>query len=1129
MRRNFLLGLLICLIPATLAGVRVGWAFLNESKGQAGFRRGIDLAGGTILVYEVNVERSLKGKKGEDGQQATGLSSDEIKKLAENLKRRIDPADLRNVIVRPVGSTRIEIILPRAGSTSGEKEGNTEDFVQEVKGLVRQVGVLEFRIVANTTDDREGIDEARRTLEKAATDPKTKAELEELAKRGLPPTPPQGTFKVKFDGRDEVDTTYEWVELGREERDSYGLSNAYAAQAPAPRRGSKETPTWLYKQFADPRVANSGVLAKAGVLVTLGGDIFFTREDSRSVVPKDEKDKKIEYFVLTRISASDAMRVDRDCGMTASSESRGLDPAVGFAFNATGASRFGKISERNRKSENGFKRKLAIIMDEKIVSAPSLDTVITSKGQISGSSFDQGSVNRLVYILRSGALNAELKPDPVSENSVGPTLGQDTIRKGLMAVVVSFAAVLAFMVVYYRFAGVVACIALTLNLLMTIGFMVAVNAAFTLPGLAGIVLMLGMAVDANVLIYERIREEREKGANLATSIRLGYDRAFATIIDTHLTSIFTCIVLYAFGNDNLKGFSVSLTVGLIISLFTALYMTRLMFDFWLSRRWISELRMMKLFARPNFDFMRIRKAMFTFTAVTTILGLVLFLYRGESALNVDFTKGTAYGGRLAENEERALSDTDNKKGFLSLLGEDAQKERLRVKDAAWIKADKENTEAGPRGSAEYVYEIIYSDDSKAVITFVNKPDGSDEAAQKADVIARASKLPGLSVEQVFIGGESYGSGKSRSFTIRTTEREPELVQIMLDRLLRGDSNTPLLASTKVMDTKIDGPSAILTLDRPASPRYLGGFIERELKLIGRWPLVGGASGLQVAGVATEGDVVASTQEGTTGQYAKIRVSVSTNPEFIALRDAFDTKKPITGDKKATDEAAAFDGALKRAKDAFAARPIPDRLETFDPALAADTRNKALYAIVASWLAILAYLWFRFGNWTFGLAAVICLIHDLCFTLGAIAVCHYLYDNPFGHLLQLHDFKIDLAAVAALLTLVGYSVNDTIVVFDRIREVRGKNPLLTPQIINDSVNQTLSRTVLASLTVFLVVAVLYLFGGEGVHLFSFVMVIGVIVGTYSSIYIASPLLLIFGEGKPKVDHRTPSKQAVKAGV
>src|SRR5262249_10446251 len=162
----------------------------------------------------------------------------------------------------------------------------------------------------------------------------------------------------------------------------------------------------------------------------------------------------------------------------------------------------------------------------------------------------------------------------------------------------------------------------------------------------------------------------------------------------------------------------------------------------------------------------------------------------------------------------------------------------------------------------------------------------------------------------------------------------------------------------------------------------------------------------------------------------------------------------------------------------------------------------MLAILASWAAILLFLWFRFGSWTFGLAAVICLIHDLCFTLGAIAVCHYLHGIPgFGSILQISDFKIDLSSVAALLTLVGYSVSDTIVVFDRIREVRGKNPLLTTQMINDSVNQTLSRTVLASLTVFLVVGVLYFFGGEGVHLFAFVMVVGVIVGTYSSIYIA----------------------------
>jgi SecD/SecF fusion protein len=187
----------------------------------------------------------------------------------------------------------------------------------------------------------------------------------------------------------------------------------------------------------------------------------------------------------------------------------------------------------------------------------------------------------------------------------------------------------------------------------------------------------------------------------------------------------------------------------------------------------------------------------------------------------------------------------------------------------------------------------------------------------------------------------------------------------------------------------------------------------------------------------------------------------------------------------------------------------------------------MYAILASWAAILLYLWFRFGNWTFGLATVLCLIHDLFFTMGAIALSHYIHHwfPGMAHILGIQDFKIDLPAVAALLTLVGYSVNDTIVVFDRIREVRGKNPELTPQTINDSVNQTLSRTLLTAFSVWLVVTVLYIWGGEGVHLFAFVMVAGVIVGTYSSIYIASPLLLIFGEGtKPSpVRERKPVPQ------
>jgi SecD/SecF fusion protein len=229
--------------------------------------------------------------------------------------------------------------------------------------------------------------------------------------------------------------------------------------------------------------------------------------------------------------------------------------------------------------------------------------------------------------------------------------------------------------------------------------------------------------------------------------------------------------------------------------------------------------------------------------------------------------------------------------------------------------------------------------------------------------------------------------------------------------------------------------------------------------------------------------------------------------------------------------AGLETVLKDTQKEFAARPQPERLENFDSQLAKETQTRALYAILASWGAILFYLWFRFGNWTFGLAAVLCLIHDLFFTLGIIGFCHYIYvwwPGLAGALL-IQDFKIDLPTVAALLTLVGYSVNDTIVVFDRIREVRGKNPLLTAQMINDSVNQTLSRTLLTSFATWLVVFVLYVWGGEGVHLFAFVMVVGVVVGTYSSIYIASPLLLIFGEGAPKKSVRERPAQAQTAGA
>jgi SecD/SecF fusion protein len=933
----------------------------------------------------------------------------------------------------------------------------------------------------------------------------------------VPPPPPAEEFDVKAESEKPVKVKYAWVELGAEERETLGLQNAAEGSQLWSMLAAGRAPGAPDRTF----VNNYGNEGKAASMLLYSRPVNpkspqGEKDKAEEAKGPDGNPKKIEYFVLTRVSPVDTVKVEGDISLTAQSDTdpKTFNPCVSFRFNGAGAQAFGRMTERNKPSGNTI-RTLAILLDERIVSAPTLNAVITSAGQISGK-FDRKSVDRLVNFLRNGALNAQLREKPVSENTIGPTLGADTIRKGTLAVGLAFAAVLVFMLVYYRFAGFVACVALLANLLLTVGFMVAVNAAFTLPGLAGIVLMLGMAVDANVLIYERLREERNKGANLVTAIRNGYEHAFPTIIDTHLTSIFTAIVLYTFGNDQLKGFAITLTVGLVISLFTALYMTRLMFDFWQHKRWLTELKMMRLFERPNFNPMKYRYRFFTLTGILTLLGLALFMYRGEASLNVDFRGGTVYGGRLTDGEERALTTTGDKLGLRELLGEEMQRERLKVESARWVNRPA----SGDVGSVgTYVYEITYADKSTSTVSLTQKPEGADEAAMAAAVADRARHLPDYSVEQIFLSGESYPEGKSRYFTVRTTERQRDLVQVTLDRLLRDEkTNAPLMASTKMTVGPVVGPVVDLTFDHPTSPNYLKDLLHQAFAAENA--IDPNAPAFELTGVGDNVD----------GRFTALRLDVSKNPRLAVLnkRAAAATAGGPAGaavagwpaavggtaalsDPEAAGQIETLKKILDTTKAEFERRPVPERLEVFDSQLAAETRTKAFYAIVASWIAILLYLWFRFGNWTFGLAAVLCLVHDLCLTLGCIAACHYVFDNPLGQLLRLEDFKIDLPAVAALLTLVGYSVNDTIVVFDRIREVRGKNPALTPQMINDSVNQTLSRTVLASLTVFLVVGVLYLFGGEGVHLFAFVMVIGVLVGTYSSIFVAAPLLLLFGEG------------------
>ena len=1064
MRRNYVRGLIICLIPTLLAAGFLGWAQYEESEpavaasarravdreaaikrhGEAvakllalqeeekaykgrnetfppdkqtalnaaiaeekkerdaaapdgwrpQFRRGIDLAGGTILIYQV--------KSGD-------LQEEQIKELADKLKKRIDENDLKNVIVRPLGRNRVEIILPFVGGAGGKEKAN-EEFVEDVRQKVKQTGVLEVRIVANGSDDARGIEEAEKFVNAA----ENKELMREASDKGVPPPALPDTYNVKAAGDAEVPVRYEWLELGREERESLGLSQPYEKKGKEMKgeRGEKTT-SHYFDYFA----------ANRGRAVRWNGHLVYSREFTKKTPSKEEAGKTVEYFYLTRVSDVDSLAVTGDVKVLADylpDAGGNKGPGVHFSF-TSGNARFNEITKRNRPSGE-FKRQMAVVMDGKIVSAPSLQDQLRDGGQISGS-FDAKSANQLASILRAGNLNAELSPDPVSENTIGATLGETTIKNGLIAVAASFVAVLLFMLVYYRFAGFVACVALFVNLLLTVGFMVIMNAAFTLPGLAGIVLMLGMAVDANVLIYERLREEREKGATLAAAVRNGYDRALPTIIDTHLTSIFTAVVLYTFGNDALKGFSVSLTVGLIISLFTSLFITRLMFDYSMHKKWLTQLKMLKLFARPTFNFMKIRHAMFLATTISTVLGLALFLFRGERVLNVDFTQGTAYGGRLGETKEKSLTEMQE------LLGEKRQGDLLKVKGVA------RNAQA----TNSYIYDVTYEDGSTTQVSLANPPDGATEPEQLANLTARLSHLPDHSIEQVYIGDDTktLTGGKSRSFTVRTTEKEKEIVQVALDRLLRDGPN-PLLVQAKAKPWAATGSAVTIAFERQdgtpfdakknegVSPAYFRDFVLRALRT---GNLKEEADNVTVVGVPSANAEDAAA-EGQSKRYATLSVDFAKMPTVKGLLD---------NPAKAGDATGFITETLTAAVGTFQQRPVPERLETFDPSLAKDTRGKAFMAILLSWGAILVYLWFRFGSWQFGLAAVLCLIHDLCFTLGCIAVCHFLHDTVVGRVLGLSDFKIDLAAVAALLTLVGYSVNDTIVVFDRIREVRGKNP------------------------------------------------------------------------------------------
>ncbi len=1031
-------------------------------------------------------------------------------------KEFINPKEIRQFIQNNYGKSLGDI---NAFIDKNYEGGRSRDLgseeVQRIKDLVARVGSLEFRILANSVDDSKAIEDAKALISSALgvnANAELRNEFKRRAENGQPPPAPRKKsgntyvpkfYKLSLPRGQKSQVSYTWVELGKQIRKDLNLDNAAETDP-------KRSANWL--EAADARSKGRAFQLKDtdGKGKVYEGALFFSRvSKNQNISDADRNEKKYEYFVLARNPETVNPNDNRDNPPTtppingdylrnAYPDKSGAQPAVAFRFNEQGGQLFGALTRKNVPSGEGSsqtKRFLAIILDELVVSAATVNSEIRTQGQISGN-FTRREVDKLVNVLRGGALPTTLKKEPVAQKTIGPLLGQDTIRAGYTAVAWALVAVFVFMCIYYRFAGFVASIALFANLLLTVGFMVAVQATFTLPGLAGLVLMLGMAVDANVLIYERLREERDRGANLALALRNGYERAYPTIIDTHLSSIFTAVVLYIVGNDQLKGFGVSLTVGLIISLFTSLYMTRTIFDIWLHKKWLQKLRMMRLLSRPNVDFMNIRHYLFTATVVLAVLGMAIFIARLPNDLNIDFTGGTSFSGQLTEpvsiTKLRGLVDEDSQRTLLR-NGEDGQTEYPNAK------------ELKGKGVAEgTLFEITYMNpdgsENHFDIALANKPKGATKELREQEVAERASQLPDASVEQLFVAAaqqEGADTSKSSFFTVRTRELEVGIVQAVLGQLLQDKSkdgkyesllNTVYVHAGKLQDDNViklwfyeKKPAVDFDPDRD--------FEQPKEK---RWP-VAFASPSYIRSIFVDKLLMQFNKEQRDELPFRFDLRGSGERDAAQRHQIVEITfhQPLSDEQKEKVQA-----ALNETIEQFESMPQPDSLENYDSQLSAETRFRALWAILASWGAVLLYLWFRFGNWTFGLAAVICLIHDLALSLGIVAVCHYVHGTFIGSMLMLEDFKIDLPAVAAFLTLVGYSVADTIVVFDRVREVRGKNPDLTPQMINDSVNQCLSRTLLTSLTTFLVVFVLYWWGGPGIRLFALIILIGVLIGTYS---------------------------------
>ncbi|MEQ8616983.1 MAG: protein translocase subunit SecD [Lacipirellulaceae bacterium] len=763
-------------------------------------------------------------------------------------------------------------------------------------------------------------------------------------------------------------------------------------------------------------------------------------------------------------------------------------PNVQFTMNTLGAYKFGQLTGRHLPQASGAKYNLGILIDDVLKSAPSINGRISSNGEISGVGTEE-EAKFIAGIINAGSLPARLNEDPISEERISPTLGAETIRKGKLAIGVSLAAVVVFMLLYYRFAGFVACLALGVNLLLILGTMVLIKGAFTLPGLAGLVLTVGMSVDANVLIFERIREELGRGAALRMAIRNGFARATQTIVDANITTLITAIVIYKFAPDSVKGFGVTLILGIIMSMYTAIFLSRLVFDIAEKLKYLKGLSMGRILGETAIDFLGKRGIAAVFSAIVIGIGIFGISGRGTDLLNIDFTGGTSVTMVLDKpmefSEVKALLDeTELKDKNMSLVSVGEGNTQYRVTSVAEEVGKVQEIIKETIGDNLRKYNVDFDE-----VTPLGDDQASTEAAQADSNVSMASLLRTLPVAPLMLQVEETAEETAEE----TSEaEEAETTSEPAEEEASEETSTNENSSEESAEEAEETAESGFTSE--------GNPFENGTSAVLTFSGNDDESGVSYDSLMLR---VNEALEATGHQGTAVAVS---NDEY--LQNTSTSRGFATWEiKLALPEAEARE-VLTELQAKTNAEPVFPLANKIGGRVAGRMSKDAIAAIVISLLGIIGYIWFRFQRVIYGLAAVVALVHDVAVTLGVIALTGYLVNGAPGiaSALLIDKFQISLPIVAAFLTIIGYSLNDTIVVFDRIREVKGKSPTLTREMINESINQTLSRTLLTSLTTLLTVLILYFLGGDGIHGFAFALVIGVLVGTYSSIFIASPALL-----------------------